>query len=170
MQVGAAAFRVVRYAVGMKVTRHLWNCRWAAICVVALCVAAFMFWQCIGPVISPTILNRLPGATRNEVLRLAGEPSLITDQGDWGYERVGNPGWVDVYFDSNGIVSDINDESVLGSSVGQTPPGATGNPELKGATGTSPDTPKPAGEVDRSAFLSPWGIVVRRPTEGQGSP
>jgi hypothetical protein len=64
----------------------------------------------IGPVISARTLESIHGATRDDVLRILGEPSEMQSQGDWIYDRPPTAGWVKISFGENGRVQLINDE------------------------------------------------------------
>lgn len=55
----------------------------------------------------------VPGTTKAEVRDILGEPEGDEGSGTWLYERWGNAGWVEVYFDENGAVCEVNDESVF---------------------------------------------------------
>ena len=68
--------------------------------------------QCFGPVISRSTLAEIePGDSKHRVRELLGSPNGTITPQSWGYERSFNPGWVTVYFDKDGRVMEVNDES-----------------------------------------------------------
>lgn len=89
------------------------------ICLIILAVAAVIgiIWFCFGPVFSGRTLNELRNATKAEVIRVLGDPSMVDDGGVWFYRRWGNFGHIEVYFDETGRVSEINDESAIGPAT-----------------------------------------------------
>lgn len=54
-----------------------------------------------------------PGMTKADVRALLGEPQDRDHECQWEYSRWGNAGWVEVFFDENGTVAYVNDESVF---------------------------------------------------------
>ena len=50
--------------------------------------------------------------SKEQVVELLGQPSQIAND-EWYYERVGNPGWVDVRFGEDGKVLGMGDESAF---------------------------------------------------------
>jgi hypothetical protein len=80
------------------------------IVVTLMTVAAY---SCVGPVISPRLLRQVEGATKEELVRMLGQPSQVMDYGDWIYTRWPNRGWVEIGFDENDRVLEVNDESVF---------------------------------------------------------
>ncbi|NQT16793.1 MAG: hypothetical protein HQ582_28810 [Planctomycetes bacterium] len=55
----------------------------------------------------------VPGITKAEVRDILGEPAEGEDSHTWVYQRWGNAGWVEVCFDEDGAVVEVNDESVF---------------------------------------------------------
>lgn len=54
-----------------------------------------------------------PGMSKPQVSKLMGPPQHIRSAHEWEYSRSGNAGWVEIWFDEKGTVTDINDESVF---------------------------------------------------------
>jgi hypothetical protein len=65
-------------------------------------------------------LNRLKqGMTETQVIEILGKPAHIRIEGapqdateTWVYESAWNPGYVDIHFDSDRLLSSVNDESI----------------------------------------------------------
>jgi hypothetical protein len=80
---------------------------------IVLTLGSFVANWVAGPVISGARLRRIePGMTQHQVIEILGEPQS-RKEGEWHYERIGNPGWVEVWFDDDGRVQEVNDESVF---------------------------------------------------------
>jgi len=48
---------------------------------------------------------------------ILGKPKILDGDPDWIYERVGNPGWVEIHFDAQGRLDRLNDESAQFSGI-----------------------------------------------------
>ena len=71
-------------------------------------------YLCLRPALPVDIVKRLEnGMTQQRVRDLIGTPKSIDSDGTWIYSRWCNPGWIEVRFDIDGYVSDVNDESVI---------------------------------------------------------
>ncbi|MGE0376831.1 MAG: hypothetical protein AB7Q45_15585 [Planctomycetaceae bacterium] len=66
-----------------------------------------------GPVVSAWRLRQItPGMSAAEVEQRLGPPEAgESDPQCWIYSRIGNPGWVEIHFDVQGRVLEVNDES-----------------------------------------------------------
>ena len=86
-----------------------------AILTILLVLPLAVVVQALSPVIGTSKLQRLEiGMSKEEVAEVLGQPSRErTSERAWEYEHFLNPGWVDIYFDSSGRMSGINDESVI---------------------------------------------------------
>ena len=51
------------------------------------------------------------GMSKSEVRAILGKPTFVEGDREWVYRRWGNPGWVEVYFDEEGLFDHVNDES-----------------------------------------------------------
>ncbi len=51
--------------------------------------------------------------TKPQVCELLGEPQDSEGVHQWEYWRWGNAGWVEVHFNREGAVLEVNDESVI---------------------------------------------------------
>ncbi|MDZ4781409.1 MAG: hypothetical protein SGJ19_14240 [Planctomycetia bacterium] len=77
----------------------------------ALCLAALI--RVFGPTIPSYQLNQVKvGMTQVEIRQILGPP-INSGDSDWVYKRFGSPGWVEIAFDDNGKVWDLNDESAF---------------------------------------------------------
>lgn len=54
-----------------------------------------------------------PGMTKAEVRHVLGEPQDREGDYQWEYWRWGNAGWVEVFFNEDGTVNYVNDESAF---------------------------------------------------------
>lgn len=52
-----------------------------------------------------------PGMTKAEVRDVLGDPQNREGDYQWEYRRWGNAGWVEVFFNKEGTVDYVNDES-----------------------------------------------------------
>ena len=83
-----------------------------AAAIVACCVLVVS--GLFGPIIPQSRLRLIQsGMTEQDVIRLLGDPTSRTTDGELVYERQGNPGWVIVCFDNDGLVSYVDDESAF---------------------------------------------------------
>jgi hypothetical protein len=55
----------------------------------------------------------MPGMTKTEVKDVLGEPQNRPSEHEWEFWRWGNAGWVEVWFNNNGTVNYVNDESAF---------------------------------------------------------
>lgn len=87
----------------------------ASIIVAAIFVVPFVWaYVLVRPAMPRSLLNHLVnGMTYEEVREVLGEPREIREDSVWEYSRWGNVGWVDLHFDENGRLQNINDESVF---------------------------------------------------------
>jgi hypothetical protein len=78
------------------------------------CVGASILFIMARPAYDRTILARItPGMAKPQVSKLMGPPHHIANAYEWEYSRSGNAGWVEIWFDEQGLVTSINDESVF---------------------------------------------------------
>jgi hypothetical protein len=83
-------------------------------------MGSWIIGTAFNPVFPKSTLDQLKqGMTETEVVRILGKPSHIRQEGQinsqdavWVYQWGWNPGFVDVYFDSNRRFSSFNDESI----------------------------------------------------------
>lgn len=79
-----------------------------------VCVGASILFIMARPAYDRTILAKItPGMTKPQVSKLMGPPHHIANNYEWEYSRSGNAGWVEIWFDEQGLVTSINDESVF---------------------------------------------------------
>lgn len=79
--------------------------------LVTLALPAFIIAR---PAYNRTALSKiLKGMTKQQVSTILGPPERINGEHEWEYSRWGNAGWVEVWFDENALVREINDESVF---------------------------------------------------------
>mgnify|MGYP003333851251 CR=1 FL=1 len=68
----------------------------------------------IGPAVPRSRLRQIqPGMTKSEVRKLLGKPRGVEGDWQWEFARPLNVGWVEIWFDDQGCVTEINDESVF---------------------------------------------------------
>ncbi len=66
------------------------------------------------PAVNRNLLSKIkPGTTRQLVSNILGNPNYKYGETDWRYWRWGNSGWVEIAFDDNGVVINVNDESAF---------------------------------------------------------
>ena len=77
-------------------------------------IPGFTLYICVRPAMNRTLLLRItPGMSREQVSTLLGPPNDTDGSGQWEYWRWGNPGWVEIAFDDQDTVVEVNDESVF---------------------------------------------------------
>jgi len=89
---------------------------WAASIIVAAILVVPSGWAyvLVRHAVPRPLLDRLViGMTYEEVRDVLGVPREIREDSVWEYSRWGNVGWVDLHFDENGRLQNINDESVF---------------------------------------------------------
>ena len=65
----------------------------------------------VKPIIPPESLARVErGMSKEEVVALLGQPSEETNETEWKYFRKYRIGWVEVFFDVDGRVVEVNTE------------------------------------------------------------
>jgi hypothetical protein len=94
-------------------------------------LAIFGVWWIGGPIFSAGTLRSLRGKTQDEVRQILGDPWEIEEY-RWLYSRRWNPGYVNLYFDEDGLVRGVSDEQAA--------------PEIFGSGGWS-EPFKPAAEA-----------------------
>ena len=68
----------------------------------------------IGPAVPKHLLQQIEiGMTKSEIKTIMGPPTRSYGNHEWQYSRTGNVGWVEIWFDENGAVNGINDESAF---------------------------------------------------------
>lgn len=76
---------------------------------VALLVAIAIY--CLGPVVPESTLALIkPGASKQHVREVLGDPTSNSTSSSWYYDRVMNPGWLTVNFDLRGKVLSVDHE------------------------------------------------------------
>ena len=79
---------------------------------VALGLGRFVH-SAVGPIFPRSVLDKLaPGMTKAQVQSLVGPPARTYGEDQWQYQRAFNPGWVEIWFDGDGKLLDVNDESI----------------------------------------------------------
>lgn len=73
-----------------------------------------MYRQVVGPVIPNAKIDQIvEGMSQAEVKRIVGPPTHYDPDSSWRYERIFNPGYVQIYFSADGVVDYVNDDSVV---------------------------------------------------------
>jgi hypothetical protein len=87
----------------------------AGIALVGLLLTLSGFgYRIIGPAVPKSLLMSIkPGMSKAEVRGILGAPKNIVGNCEWKYGPGENVGWVEVWFDAQGRVSHINDESAF---------------------------------------------------------
>ena len=79
-----------------------------------LLVPAALLYLPIRSAVSPALLSKVrTGMTKIQVKSILGAPDYVHNPYQWDYARLGNVGYVSIGFDSNELVSYVNDESVF---------------------------------------------------------
>lgn len=96
----------------MKAARLFRWCLIAGLCL--LIAVAWLVYAMIGPAVSRSRLAQIRmGMTKSEVREVLGEPSENGNLHQWEFSSPLNFGWVEISFDDQGRVTEINDESVF---------------------------------------------------------
>lgn len=87
---------------------------WIAMASLGLGMLRIATTAIVGPIFSGSELQKLtPGMSKGQVEAVIGKPTRYYGSDTWIYERTMNPGWVAIYFDDEGQIREINDESVF---------------------------------------------------------
>ena len=70
--------------------------------------------QLIGPAVPQRLLGKIErGMSQKQIQDILGQPREIREKENvWEYSRFGNQGYVDIHFNDQGFVWEINDESI----------------------------------------------------------
>ena len=82
--------------------------------MIGICGVGVLAYIVVGPVFPKAQLARVQiGMPRESVREILGEPTDVSNERDWQYSRTANAGWVQISFDNEGTVIQINDESAF---------------------------------------------------------
>jgi hypothetical protein len=88
----------------------------AAALALIVAVVAVIAWLVAGDPISQAKWDRVrEGMSREQVLKVMGEPDSYDGHDQIEYSRFMNVGWIEFHFDERDVLIEKNDESVFGS-------------------------------------------------------
>jgi hypothetical protein len=83
-------------------------------CVLAISLAIVAIQTVVGPAVPRWKLRQISeGMTKHQVVAILGHPDRESSDHEWQFSRWGNAGWVEIWFNEDGLVGYINDESVF---------------------------------------------------------